>query len=178
MPVDNGFFVIVSGLPGSGKSTLASGLAPRLSLPLLDKDVVLRSLFDSISWGTDQERETLSRAGDAAMLALALDNGAGVLVNWWHHDTAPRQLAALGSPLVQVFCDCPAAVAAQRFRTRRRHPGHLDPELSDAQFEARVAHITDTFAGPLQLSAPLVAVDTTGHVDLDDLTSRFSSLTG
>lgn len=39
--VPNGVFVVVSGLPASGKSTLGGGIADRLSLPLIDKDVVI-----------------------------------------------------------------------------------------------------------------------------------------
>jgi len=41
-------YVVVSGLPGSGKSALATGLSARLGLPVIDKDVVLEALYDSL----------------------------------------------------------------------------------------------------------------------------------
>lgn len=163
-------------LPVSGKSTLAGGIADRLTLPLLDKDAILEALLDALGWGTAEQRHTLSRAGDAALLALAPDNGRAVLVNWWHQDSAPTQLAGPDGPLVEVFCDCPVAVASRRFTARRRHPGHLDPDLTPAEVDARVAHLEDTYTGPLRLGGPLLTVDTTRAVDIDALHVRIRSL--
>ena len=65
--------VVVSGLPGSGKTTLARPLARVLGLPLLDKDDVLESLFDSLGCSTPQERQRLSRAADVVLLRVAAD---------------------------------------------------------------------------------------------------------
>ena len=42
---------MISGLPGSGKTTLARRLAPALKLPLIDKDDILKRLFESIGIG-------------------------------------------------------------------------------------------------------------------------------
>ena len=36
--------MVVSGIPGSGKTRLARSLAPRLGLPMLDKDYIESSL--------------------------------------------------------------------------------------------------------------------------------------
>ncbi|MFJ4183440.1 AAA family ATPase, partial [Streptomyces sp. NPDC089733] len=60
-------YVVISGLPGSGKSTLARSLAERLSLPLIDKDVILESLYDSLGVGDHAWRSRLSRASDDIM---------------------------------------------------------------------------------------------------------------
>ena len=43
--------VVVNGLPGVGKTSLASKIATQLSWPLLTKDMIKESLFDSIGWG-------------------------------------------------------------------------------------------------------------------------------
>jgi dephospho-CoA kinase len=40
--------VVVSGAPGAGKSTLAVPLARALGFPLVSKDVIKESLFDSL----------------------------------------------------------------------------------------------------------------------------------
>ncbi|MER6099393.1 AAA family ATPase [Streptomyces sp. NPDC001728] len=53
-------FAVVSGPPASGKSTLAHALTARLGLPLVDKDVILESLYDSLGVG-DQARRHLPR---------------------------------------------------------------------------------------------------------------------
>lgn len=49
-------FIVISGIPASGKTTLASQLAPVLNLPLLDKDDILESLFDSLGIGDAEWR--------------------------------------------------------------------------------------------------------------------------
>ncbi|MGW6395141.1 AAA family ATPase [Streptomyces sp. NPDC055103] len=152
-------FVVVSGLPAGGKSTLARALAPRLDLPVIDKDVILESLYDSLGIGDQAWRHRLSRAADDALYALAADAGRAVLVNWWHRDTAPARLRALGARLVEVHCACATALAAERFRARERHPGHLDRELSAEQLDERVAAWA-AHPGPLGLGGPGVVVDT------------------
>ncbi|MFD8974654.1 MULTISPECIES: AAA family ATPase [Streptomyces] len=156
-------FVTVSGLPACGKTTLARALAPRLGLPVIDKDVILESLYDSLGIGDQAWRHRLSRSADDVLYALAADAGRAVLVNWWHRDTAPGRLRALGGRLVEVHCACDTALAAERFRARARHPGHLDRELTAEQLDGRVAAWAAQ-AGPLGLGERPVVVDTTRPV--------------
>ncbi|MGW1777485.1 AAA family ATPase [Streptomyces sp. NPDC002104] len=161
--IDNSF-VIVTGLPASGETTLARELAAHLELPLIDKDVILESLYDSLGVGDHSWRHRLSRAADDILLALAAEAGRAVLVNWWHHDTAPGRLHQLDAHLVEVFCDCPAPVVAERFRTRKRHPGHLDQDLTLEQIHDRVTAWA-SHPGPLSLGGPVRTIDTSRPVD-------------
>ncbi|MFF1415946.1 AAA family ATPase [Streptomyces sp. NPDC058289] len=157
-------FVVLTGLPASGKSTLARGLAAHLDLPVLDKDVILESLYDSLGVGDQTWRHRLSRAADDILFALAADARQAVLVNWWHRDSAPGRLHQLDAHLVEVFCDCPTTLVAERFRTRKRHPGHLDRDLSPEQLHERLAAWASR-PGPLGLSGPLRTIDTSRPVD-------------
>lgn len=168
-------FVVVSGLPAGGKSTLARSLAPRLRLPVIDKDVILESLYDSLGVGDQAWRHRLSRAADDVLYALAADAGRAVLVNWWHRDTSPARLHALAAPLgaslVEVHCACDTALAAARFRARERHPGHLDREFTPERLDERFA-AWSARPGPLGLGGrPPVVVDTDRPVDGAALTA-------
>ena len=176
--VNEPVLVVVSGLPGSGKSTLARSLAPRLALPLIGKDTILESLFDSLGTGDHTWRTQLSRASDEILFSLAVDAGRAVLDNWWHHDTAPERLRGIADTLIEVHCDCDPALAAARFRARTRHPGHLDPQLTPAQVEERVAAIRATFRGPLELGGRLLIVDTSRRVDMTSLAEEIAESLG
>ncbi|MFD0342182.1 AAA family ATPase [Streptomyces sp. NPDC127117] len=169
-------FVVISGLPGSGKSTLARSLANQLSLPVLDKDVILESLYDSLGVGGHAWRSRLSRASDDIMFALAADAGRAVLDNWWHHETAPGRLQSLAGLLIEVHCDCDVALAAERFQARTRHPGHLDPKLTPQQVADRVAAVRATYPGPLQLGGPLLNVDTSCPVDTTVIAEKIAHM--
>lgn len=164
--------VVVSGLPGSGKTTLAGPLAQALGLPLLDKDHVLESLFDSLGCSTPQERQRLSRAADAVLLRLAGDVAAGaVLCSFWRHpglvvpSGTPRdRLGADGAVVVEVRCVCPPETAAARFTARTRHPGHLDGSRAAGDLVDQLARLEAL--GPLGVG-PLVEVDTSPGRDVD-----------
>lgn len=172
-----GVMIVVSGLPASGKSTVGRSLSERLTLPFIDKDVILEALFDSLGSPDQDARNRLSRASDEVLYALAATTASAVLVNWWHHDTSPARLNALATPLVEVFCECPVEVAARRFHSRTRHPGHHDPKQTNAEIEARVSEVEPTFSGPLRLGGPLLRVATSRPVDAMELAGRINAFT-
>ena len=126
-------FIIVSGLPASGKSSVGRVIANGLGLPLLDKDVVLESLFERITPTDASRRKELSRLADEAFRAQALGAASGVLVSWWRHarsaaesGTPTQWLTSLPGAILEVHCLCAPLVAAKRFVARVRHSGHLD----------------------------------------------------
>jgi predicted kinase len=46
--------ILVSGAPGAGKTTIAARLSRNLRMPMVSKDAVKESLFDSLGW-SDRE---------------------------------------------------------------------------------------------------------------------------
>jgi len=163
--------VVVSGLPGSGNSTLAGGLASALSLPLIDKDDVLEALLDSPETAA-VPRGQLSRAADVVLQRLVAGMSSGVVVaSFWRYSalsvtsgTPTQWLADIdGAWIVEVFCDCPPTLAADRFLSRTRHAGHGD---ATATREDTVAGFQQLHAqGPLGIGR-LVRVTTSRPVDV------------
>ncbi|MFE4639320.1 hypothetical protein ACFRJ1_38870 [Streptomyces sp. NPDC056773] len=109
-------------------------------MPLIHKDVVLESLHDSLEVGDHTWRHRLSLAADDIPFALAADAGRAVLVNWWHHDTAPDRL----------------------------QPGHLDQALTHRP-DPRTRRTWAPHPGPLTLGGPLRPIDTSRPVDIGAL---------
>ncbi|MEU3744323.1 MULTISPECIES: hypothetical protein [Streptomyces] len=137
--------------------------------------MILESLCDSLGVGDQAWRHRLSRAGDDILFALAADAGRAVLVNWWHRDTAPARLHHLDAQLVEVSCDCDTELVAERFRTRKRHPGHSDQDLTRKEVSDRVA-VWAAHPGPLGPGGHALIIDTAQTVDITALAKEVDAL--
>jgi predicted kinase len=158
--------VIVSGAPGAGKSTLAGPLAARLGLPLIGKDHIKETLHDHLPEAPDRMvwSKHLGAASMELIWTLARHAPAAVLeANFYPKSAYQRgKLVGLGAPLVEVYCQCPPQLAAERYAARHasRHPTHISSEVTAEQLA--------DFDRPIALG-PVIEVDTTTPVDLDAL---------
>jgi predicted kinase len=157
--------MLVTGAPGAGKSTLAVPLAERLGWPLLSKDHIKETLFDSMGGVGDSLAES-RRFGAGAMetlWALAARCPQVVLeANFRPRSDHERQrLSGLGGQVVEVHCACPLPEAMRRFKARGAagvhpaHPWRLMDENAFAEFDR-----------PMGVGS-LITVDTTRPVDID-----------
>jgi len=166
-------FVIVSGAPGAGKSTLAAPLAERLDLPLFAKDLLKESLYDHLPPAADRAAWSLTLGGASMELlwVLASHAPAAMLEANFRPGSAYQRakLEALPGPLVEVYCRCPAELAAQRYAARHagRHPTHVSGEVSMAQLAE--------FDHPLAVG-PVIEVDTSAPIDVEALAIRIEAL--
>lgn len=168
--------VLVSGGPGAGKTTLARPLAAALALPLLSKDVLKESIYDSL--GFDPGDAAASKlAGSAAMellWALAADCPRVVLEANFRpsSDDERRRIAELRRLTIEVYCACPVDLASERFVARAARPGHhgAHPKTLSAAAMAE-------WNRPLDVGA-LIEVDTTAAVDVDQLARRIRTMLG
>lgn len=166
--------VVVTGPPASGKTTLAKPLAAELGFPLVSRDELKETLFDSL--GPPGDIETNRKLGRASfellhlIAARLLEAGSPVLLeaNFFrgHSEGAFERLPQ--HRLVQVHCAVPADVVRERYAGRARHPGHLDAVRAD-EVEARLragAH------DPLDLPGCVITVDTSHAVEVHELAQR------
>ena len=135
--------VLVGGLPGTGKTTLANGLAEATGWAVLHSDEVRKELVGlghHVDAGTDpghglytDEMHDATYAELTRRAASLLGRGESVVLDatWTSRDR--RELArhaahATSSDLVELRCDAPAALAANRVE-------HRGPTASDATVE-------------------------------------------
>jgi adenylate kinase family enzyme len=162
--------IVITGLPASGKTSLGRALAVELGLPFIDKDDILESLFDTIGVASTEDRSRLSRASDAVMQTLASTAVGAVLTSHWRREEVSEDSgtptdwlrARPAGTVIEVYCDCPPSMAADRFAERIRHPGHFDDNKTLAnlvvQFESLAA------LGPWNLGT-LIRAETSEPVD-------------
>lgn len=165
--------VLVTGPPASGKSFVAALVAGPLGLPLIAKDAIKETLFETLGTGDVAWSQRLGHATFALMLwALEgqLKAGRSVVVeaNLAPEDARPAFLALhkrLPLKPLELHCTAPEDLLLARYAARAgsRHPGHLD--------EQRITDIASAVSAgryrPLGLSADLIVIDTTSFDDID-----------
>ena len=159
-------------MPSSGKTTVAEALSRRLRLPLIAKDDIKESLYETLGTGDVAWSGRLGDAAYGVMFALAraaLGSGASLILEanfFVHQKTRFEGLPA--HRLVQIHCSAPLEVLVDRYARRERHPGHHDAE--------KIAELPDRFASgahaPLELEGELIELDTTASFDLDAIAER------
>jgi predicted kinase len=159
---------VVSGAPGSGKSTLARDLADLLDLPLFSKDTIKESLVDALGADSIAESQRLGAAAIRVLLAIAAENGCGVLDSTWQASLVATDLRTLPAPVVEVFCAVDPEIARARYRERAsvRHPGHFD-EIHGSTTELWSGERIQPVAG----GWPILRIDTSSPVASDVLHS-------
>lgn len=157
--------VVVSGMPSSGKTTVAEELARRLRLPLIAKDAIKESLYETLGAADVAASGRLGTAAYALIFALAgsmLADGVSVIVEAnFFRDQAPEFKALPPHRLVQLHCDAPLEALLDRYAQRTRHAGHHDAE----KIKELPGRYESGAHGPLALEGGLIRVDTTQPVD-------------
>ncbi|HEY8590676.1 MAG TPA: ATP-binding protein [Naasia sp.] len=144
------YVVVVLGRPASGKTTISAAIAQRWSLPIVSKDALKETLFDTLGVGDRAWSARLGRAAFALLdrvIELQLQSGRPFLVDAAYnaaHENEKFQAwqRQFGFTAVQVHCTSPRDVMIERFTRRAsdgsRHAGHADQQSVD-EFEATLS---------------------------------------
>ena len=167
--------IVVTGHPASGKSSAAEHLGQELRLVVISKDAIKERLFDVVGTG---DREWSHKLGLASILILqdqaeaVLRGGASVVIESpFETELASKELSELldrtGARCIRVVIQADPEVLAERycerFNSGDRHPGHDVHLLGPDDFGPYV---------PPDLPGPLIEVDATEALDLDQLTDE------
>lgn len=161
--------VIISGHPCTGKTTLGRMLARDLPLPLIAKDDIKETLFDTLGVGDRAWSQKLGRA-TYQLLYLGLLTQlracrSAIVESNFSPAIAGAELRSLAAehPFepFQIICRTEREVLFERYRHRsvsgERHPGHLDQLL----YRELVERYAEEQYGPLAIGGAVARVDTT-----------------
>lgn len=165
--------VVVTGMPAAGKSTVAGALSEALSLPLIARDRIKEQLYETLGAGDVQWSSRLGAASFALVFDLAavlLEAGQSAIVeaNFFRGDAEAEFAALPAHHVAQIHCRAPLELLVERYRSRRRHPGHHDDQkvqLLGERFD-RGTHEA------LALPGDIIRVDTSRHVELTAIADR------
>src|SRR5690348_10057954 len=123
------FLIIVSGPPASGKTTLARQVARELGLPMLYKDGIKETLFDSLGW---QDRAWSKKLGAATyyllyyFLEAELAAGLSLVIESNFGPPANAEFRRLQDKYpfrpFQVMCRADGNTLVERYRARANDP--------------------------------------------------------
>ncbi len=174
--------IIVTGLPAGGKTTVTKRIAAELDWTLLDKDNFLEDFYTDIGVASLDNRRRLSKLSNVAFQTAATKLNQAVLVSHWRPVSGPQNTGTVPdfveehfNKVIEVHCSCNPETAVARFRSRTRHPGHLDKLRSRKDIQKQIQSMSNGY--PLGIGQQL-SVSTEGHVNYPELFAKLRTEIG
>ena len=127
--------IIVAGMPATGKSWIAGKLRDHFGLPVIEKDAIKESLFDTVGFESYEEKRALDVAANSELLEKVrrmAEEGRSLIVDNNFDEESARELGKLlekyDIDCTTVFLSGDTEVLYKRYVERdtahRRHLGH------------------------------------------------------
>ena len=165
--------IVITGLPGSGKTTVAKFVSSKLSMPLIEKDMIKELLFNSLGWSDREWSKKLGAATYELMyyfIEQQLSNGYSLIIesNFKpEFDSLKFQQwkDTYNCDIIQIVLHADSDVLYNRFMARaksgERHPGHADVDNENEWKEF--------FSDPKNATRPIEVDSKIKKVDTSDL---------
>lgn len=169
--------VLISGAPATGKTVLAGRLAEALPVPVIQRDAIKETLFDTLGVGDREWSKKLGAASFAVFylsVEIHLKAGQSVIAEAaFHRPYSTRWLDRVRErfdiEVLELHCHADSQTLFHRYMRRsdtsERHVGHHTGMSIDAQ--AREWCRQYPVYGPLSDSAELFTIDTTDFATVD-----------
>lgn len=170
--------VLISGAPATGKTVLVRRLSEALPVPVIERDALKETLFDTLGMGDRAWSKKLG-AASFALFYLAVETiltaGRSVIAEAaFHRPYSTRWLSRVRKrfdvEILELHCYADSATALRRYLNRTgttdRHAGH-DAGMS-IEAQAREWRRQYPFYGPLTDGAELFKIDTTDFAAADN----------
>jgi len=126
--------ILINGICASGKSTLAQDLSNKFKIPLIMKDQIKETLFDTLACKNIEKSQKLGLASMELLYSmlsnfLKTNNCCIVEANFMKKFAEPVFLDFKKNydfDLIQIICECNHKIAFKRHTKRKRHKGHFD----------------------------------------------------
>lgn len=171
----NQILIIISGLPCTGKTNLAQKIADKFQFPLISKDYIKESLFDSLG---HSDREFSKKIGAASYKLLyglveeLLSRNVSAITETnfkakFDNEIFKKIIQKYNVKPFQIVCKTNGEVLFKRFQSRsesiERHPGHVDNQ----NYEEFGKMLKSGEYTPLDIGGKLLEVDTTDFSIID-----------
>ena len=191
--------IIIAGMPASGKSTVARRIGEILGYPILEKDELKESLFDTLGFNDYKEKRRLDTAASTVLLRASdslLSGGVShIIVNNFRTDfEAPVRslIEKYNASTVMLFFTGDPDVFYQRYVDRDlrgvRHMGHVvqehyppregDPTSHTMTREEFREKFESLGMSSFSADCPTVEVEATDPslIDVDDLIGKIKEI--